>query len=307
VKRTDRLGYVNALLGTPPPPTLLLNPGLTQTRALSEETSCKFRILALQASLRTLQSSLATTTPLAQSTLTLLAQSECLTLTSLLLQKLPRELRDMIYAHLSTRHAEQIEREYFRTTLDPLTRLYSYDFERWKTQHFPEHFWDLSYVPAPFYRELVENYYRTSTFLFPSDSGVMKRFLGTDELRIGVLPKELVSNVEIRINAVSHDRSSYQNYIFGSPQPPGNIKEALDGVWELKAGARVLVRYVTQTDAKGKGEEEEREERDGQCGVVMKKLFGAEQVQKMREGGLKVRFQVDGGYVHDVEEGCALM
>lgn len=36
----------------------------------------------------------------------------------------------MIYFHLSTRDRELIKQEYFWTTLDPLTRLYLYDFKR---------------------------------------------------------------------------------------------------------------------------------------------------------------------------------
>jgi hypothetical protein len=208
--------------------------------------------------------------------------------------KLPRELRDMIYVHLSTRERELIEREHFRTTLDPLTRVYSYNFDRWKAQHFPELFWDTSYVPKQFYEELVENYYRTSTFLFTDDAGVMSRFLTTSELHPSMLPSSLVSSTEISLNAVSHDRGSFRAYMFGVPKTPERLKEALKGILELKAGAKVVVRFVTEAKSK--------EERDEHCKAAMGVLFDGEQVERMREKGLKVRFVVDEGHVHNLAE-----
>jgi hypothetical protein len=200
----------------------------------------------------------------------------------------------MIYFHLSTRDRELIEREHFRTTLDPLTRLYCYNFDRWKAQHFPEHYWSTSYVAPAFYQELVENYYRTSTFIFTDEPGVMTRFLTSDELRIGTSPTSLVSQVEISLNAVSHDRGSFRAYMFGIPNTPERMKEALDGIWELKAGAKVVVRFVTEAKSK--------EERDRHCAAAMSTLFGPEQMEKMREKGLKVKFVVDEGHVHDLAE-----
>jgi hypothetical protein len=206
--------------------------------------------------------------------------------------KLPREIRDMIYFHLSTRDRELIEREHFRTTLDPLTRLYSYDFERWKAQHFPAHYWNPQYVAQPFYRELVENYYRTSTFLFGDDPGVMKRFLNADEMKLGISPKALVSTVEIGLNAVSHDRGSFRAYMFGIPKSPERMREALDGIFELKPGARIVIRFVTEAKTK--------EERDEHCKGAMAMLFDEAQREKMKM--YKVKFVVDEGQVWDLAE-----
>jgi hypothetical protein len=200
----------------------------------------------------------------------------------------------MIYIHLSTRHHELIEREHFRTTMDPLTRLYSYSFDRWKAQHFPEHYWNTDFVSGAFYRELVENYYRTSTFHFSDDPGVMKRFLTTDEMHTRIIPASLVSNIEIGLNAVSHDRGSFRAYMFGIPKSPERMKATLDGIWELKSGAKVVVRFVTEAKSK--------EERDEHCAAAMSTLFDPAQIEKIREKGLKVKFVVDEGHVHDLAE-----
>ncbi|KAF1935131.1 hypothetical protein EJ02DRAFT_460634 [Clathrospora elynae] len=201
----------------------------------------------------------------------------------------------MIYQHLSTRENEVISREHSRATLDPLTRLYGYDFGRWKAQHFPEHFWSTSYVGATFSQELVENYYRSSTFIFGDDPGVLRKWLATDEFKMGLLPKELVGSVEIRLNAVSHDRGSFRAYIFGVPKSPGRMQEALDGLFELKAGARVCVRFLTEAKT--------TEERDEHCAAAITILFPSEHVEKLT--AYKVKFVVDEGHVHDLADTMA--
>lgn len=237
-----------------------------------------------------LEADLASITPSTKDTMEQLAKAECLELSNQIMNKLPREVRDMIYLHLSTRDKEIIEREHFRTTLDPLTRLYSYDFERWKKQHFSEHFWNPEYISKPMYDELVENYYRTSTFVFSDDVGVMKRFLTTDEMRLGLLPKDLVSKVEIGLNAVSYDRGSFRAYMFGVPKSPERMREALDGIDQLKAGARVVIRFVTEA----KTEKEREEHYRGAMGV----LFDAAQREKMSK--YRVKFVVDEDRVWDL-------
>ena len=264
----------------------------TNERALSEENIRKARVAKLQEELASLEKDLANTTPTTRDAVEQVARTECQQLTNNIMTKLPREIRDMIYFHLSTRDRELIEREHFRTTLDPLTRLYSYDFNRWKAQHFPAHYWNTEYVGQPFYRELVENYYRTSTFLFGDDPGVMKRFLTTDEMKLGIPPKALVSSVEIGLNAVSHDRGSFRAYMFGIPKSPERMREALDGIFELKPGAKIVIRFVTEAKTK--------EERDEHCKGAMAMLFDDAQVEKMKK--YKVKFVMDEGQVWDLAE-----
>ncbi|KAI4916335.1 uncharacterized protein J4E92_009252 [Alternaria infectoria] len=267
-------------------------PDRIRRAALSEENIRKARVAKLQEELASLEKDLANTTPTTRDAVEQVARTECQQLTNNIMTKLPREIRDMIYFHLSTRDRELIEREHFRTTLDPITRLYSYDFHRWKAQHFPAHYWNTDYVGQPFYRELVENYYRTSTFLFGDDPGVMKRFLTTDEMKLGIPPKALVSSVEIGLNAVSHDRGSFRAYMFGIPKSPERMREALDGIFELKPGAKIVIRFVTEAKTK--------EERDEHCKGAMAMLFDDAQVEKMKM--YKVKFVVDEGQVWDLAE-----
>ncbi|KAF2849511.1 hypothetical protein T440DRAFT_508671 [Plenodomus tracheiphilus IPT5] len=261
-------------------------------RALSAENLRRRKITALKKELETLETDLSITAKSIQQDLERLARSECLSLTTQIMTKLPRELRDIICQHLSTRTNERIEREHFRATLDPLTKLYSYNHARWKASHFPEHYWNSDYVGPNFFQELIENYYLTSTFIFGDDPDTMTRFLNTNEFNIPSLPKNLVSKVEIHLNAVSYDRGSFRAYMFGVPKSPERLHEQLEPLFELKQGAKICIHFLTDT------QEERHREEHFQAGLEA--LFSG--VQRVKLRGYAVRFVVDKMYVFNLEE-----
>jgi hypothetical protein len=125
--------------------------------------------------------------------------------------------------------------------------MYSYDAARARKAVYVEHYWDEEFVGAQFYRELVENYYISSTFVFAEmDAGIIKRFLATDVFGLGFLPAQLVRSMEIRLSSISHDRASCAGYIFGVETAPERMLGALEGVEEMKKGGRVVVRLETR-------------------------------------------------------------
>lgn len=210
------------------------------------------------------------------------AKLECRTLTDLLMFKIPRELRDMVYRHLSTKE-QLIDSDYFRSTKDPITKCFSHDPARWKTLHFPEHFWSTEYVNSQFARELSESYYRTSIFIFGDGQGLIGKFLNTDQLGLGFPPKELVSSVEIRLSAITHDRGSFRAYIFGVPKPPERLRTALEGLEELKSGSNVCIQFSTEA----KCAEQRRELFVGALPVLFPKMHLA------TLAGLRLKFILD--------------
>lgn len=211
-------------------------------------------------------------------------------MTNLFMLKLPRELRDMVYRHLSTKE-QRIDSDYFRSTPDPITKCYSYDQGRWRTLHFPEHFWNTSYVDSHFVRELSENYYRTSTFVFGDGKGLIGKFLNTDQLGLGFPPKELVSSIEIRLSAITHDRGSFRAYIFGVPKPPERLRAALEGLEELKSGSNVCIQFSTEA----KCVEDRRELFVGALPILFPKM------QVAALAGFRLRFVLDRKYEFRLE------
>ncbi|KAF3037067.1 hypothetical protein E8E12_002845 [Didymella heteroderae] len=252
---------------------------------LSIERSRRAHINALQQRLNALEHDLAIEAAETRLNLEAFAKSECRTLTDHFMFKLPRELRDMVYLHLSTKE-QRIDSDYFRSTMDPVTKCYSYDQARWRALHFPEHFWSTEYVDVRFVRELSENYYRTSTFVFGDGQGLIGRFLKTDQLGLGFPPKGLVSSIEIRLSAITHDRGSFRAYIFGVPKPPERLRAALEGLEGLKPGSNVCIQFSTEA----KFVEQRRELFVGALPVLFPDIQGA------ALAGLRLRFVLDQKY-----------
>jgi hypothetical protein len=167
--------------------------------------------------------------------------------------------------------------------------------------HFPEHFWSTEYVDPGFVRELAENYYRTSTFIFGDGQGLIGKFLNTDQLNLGFPPKELVSDIEVRLSAITHDRGSFRAYIFGVPKPPERLQGALEGLVELKAGSSVCIQFSTEA----KNTEMRQELFVGALPVLFKKLqVTALASYRMRFVlDCKYEFRMDGDVSKKLEEG----
>lgn len=199
--------------------------------------------------------------------------------------ELPRELRDMVYCHLNIKE-QRIDSDYFRSTTNTV-----YDQARWRTLHFPEHFWSTDYVDSRFVRELSDNYYRTSTFVFGDGQGLIGKFLNTDQLELGFSPKELVSSIEVRLSAITHDCGSFRAYIFGVPKPPERLRAALEGLEELKAGTNVCIQFSTEA----KNVEQRRELFIGALPVLFPKM------QLATLAGFRLKFVLDRKYEYQLE------
>lgn len=251
------------------------------------------RVSALQAELKSLQTSLATSTTSEQAACEALAKDECFDLCNRVMTQLPRELRDMVYSHLSTKPHQRIDREYFRSSMDPVTRLHTYGPIRWKSTYHPEHFWTKAYVGELFFQELADNYYRTSTFIFGDDGGLIQRFLENDQLQLGYLPSDLVAKIEVHLDAMSYDQGSFRGYMFGATTRPDRLQAALKGVEKLKYGASVQVRFST----KAKDEAQRKEQVSTAVTALVPSLADA------RGKGYKAGLTIDGESAVELDVG----
>jgi hypothetical protein len=240
-----------------------------------------------------LEQEVAASTIKEQDAIAKLAQSECLHFCSLVITQLPKEIRDMIYQYLTTT-SERISRDYFRSTMDPKTRMHTYNAARWKSTHYPEHYWNFEYVSLPFLHELTQTYFRTSAFIFSDDDDTLiERFLTTDQMQNGFAPQELVSKIEIHLNAVTYDRTTCIGYMFGCATKPERLRAALKGVEELKSGANVCVRFKTRV----KDEEQKREQVRTACEALVPCL------REARGKGYCVRLVIDEDMEIELDDG----
>ncbi|KAF2279873.1 uncharacterized protein EI97DRAFT_438977 [Westerdykella ornata] len=146
----------------------------------------------------------------------LYAQASCKRLCNMLQKRLPRELRDMIYRHISTRDNIVI-----RNGKPPQERA---------------HYWDASFVGVATQRELVANYYSTSPVtILPLLPGSAPRYdgihepLANDPRVPGLQPLTFISEV---------------TYVFtpGTLQRASKVNTApLKSLLSLKTGAKITL------------------------------------------------------------------
>jgi hypothetical protein len=252
-------------------------------RALATEQVRKAQIEELESKLDALKHNLAIETSETQLTLDQFAKSDCRKFVDSVVAKLPREVRDMVYQHLNRGTEKRIDGDYFRSTRDPVTKCYTFDRARWKALHYPEHFRNEEFVGQAFAREVAENHYRTSTFIFDDSKDAVSKFLNRDEMGLGFAPKLFVSNIEVHIRAYCHDSSSFQAYMYGLVKSPDRLKGALEGVFELRRHASVCVHFLTEAKS--------AEERDKLFVAALPELL--ETLEKAVSEGYRVRFVLD--------------
>ncbi|KAF2870543.1 hypothetical protein BDV95DRAFT_63236 [Massariosphaeria phaeospora] len=125
------------------------------------------------------------------------AKASCLVLCQQIRDHFPREIRDLIYEHLSTEDGIRVQgfygswrKEYPR--YDPPFSLVAMP---------RRHFMDAAYVGPDLLKELVENWYRTSTFVIsdPITSGILT-LLCSDVWGLGLRPRDLLTRVVIQFS-----------------------------------------------------------------------------------------------------------
>jgi len=186
-------------------------------KELSHETGRYQRVFRLQEEARNIASEINHRTKR-------YAAAQCLPICTVVCDKLPRELRDMIYRHIIGQSNIFIDREILLDFLRPNGRSEGED-----TPIFPtgisnrttiayEHLWDRDYSNKLFYSELIEAWYRNTTFSFV-ECLLVPYFLNGIRFGCGVPPREWVRNIRIiRITTTESVPSIYR-----AEEKTGNI------------------------------------------------------------------------------------
>jgi len=126
-------------------------------------------------------------------------------------------------------------------------------------------------------------YFRTSTFAFGDDDGLIEQFLSTDKLGVGYAPKEVVSSIKVYLNAMTYDRTTCVGYMFGCATKPERLVAALRGVEGLKEGASLGVYFETRAA--------DKEQRQKQIATVCEAVVPC--LKEAKASGCLVRLVVD--------------
>jgi len=167
------------------------------------------------------------------------AAARCLPICTTVCDKLPRELRDMIYQYIIGESIVKIDKEVLASFL--------FCFEVGVTPMFPagftnrtniayEHLWDQDYSGKLFYSELIEAWYRNTTFSLV-ECRLVPYFLNNSRFGYGVQPREWVRKIKIiRITTTESVLSIYRG-----EEKAYNIKTGdLDNLKDLLKLTRVI-------------------------------------------------------------------
>ena len=153
------------------------------------------------------------------------AKQECMTLSEMMQSKLPRELRDMVYAHLLSRETYTVERQ----------NVYELYWLSDLRQISCNHLFTRGYVPLDTIKEIGEMWYKVSTFIVcasdePERASEALNFLHDDNWGLDIDVYQHVKHIYVGLD-----------YIHGVDEIIGHLNANLRKLLSLGANARVVL------------------------------------------------------------------
>ena len=228
------------------------------------------------------------------------AKQSCLELSSKIQNTFPREVRDLIYSHItgcgtvaiSQKHIPGGKKSrvfsYFDTTSETELRGRSLD------QLCEDHWWNEGFVGAPMRREIGENYYQSSFFQFGDSFDVIPRFRVTDQWRLGFLPVSYIGKVKVSIECREYMyENSWTNKIDEldmSPKGPGSkLLVHLESLFGFKPGTAITIKINPRQSTKFTIIEQQ----EWMCTNILRCIFPV--LQRLKDMNCKVRAILNGG------------
>ncbi|KAF9697570.1 hypothetical protein EKO04_004373 [Ascochyta lentis] len=116
------------------------------------------------------------------------AKATCHALCEEVYNLLPREVRNIIYSHIHVQHTLDISSNHFTSrALTPATG--------WLLHHI----WDPAFVTTEVHMELIEQYFRATTFHFRKTFEHIAKFRATDPWKTGYIPAQFPTNIAVTV------------------------------------------------------------------------------------------------------------
>jgi hypothetical protein len=181
----------------------------TISRALKEERKTELRLEAahnnvkkLRRHCKTLKQTSATDKTGTADAFLAFAQNDCLELCTRVYKVFPREIRDTIYSYITGHEEVDISCHADRwASLTPVKyTIGKLDVFSSLSGPTTDHWWKPEHVGAEMVREIGENFYRSSCFVFHKNLADIGPFRATDTWGLGFLPVDFVSKVEVSVD-----------------------------------------------------------------------------------------------------------
>ncbi|KAJ4352749.1 hypothetical protein N0V95_003967 [Ascochyta clinopodiicola] len=126
------------------------------------------------------------------------AETVCRALCEGVYHRFPREVRDMIYSHIHPQYTLDIDADYFTSTKATIPT------DDWNVLIVHHHIWDPAFVTGKVHAELMEQYFRSTTFEFQSFEHIVK-FRVTDQWKTGYIPAQFPTNILVNVVSSNYD------------------------------------------------------------------------------------------------------
>ena len=210
------------------------------------------------------------------------AKRSCLELSKKIQKTFPREVRDIIYGYITGGEPVYISGNW-RTTRKDSLRL---------SELYNDHWWNVDFVGTDMFRELVEEFFRSSCFQFGDDFEIIPYFRVADQWELGISPVSFICNVEVTINCYE---DSWGNGIDNwdlkhkANSTCTELLVHLESLFGFRAGTAITIKinslYV--------GNPSPLERQEQMCNEVLKFIFPV--FRRLKDMNYRVRAILDGG------------
>ncbi|KAF2117120.1 hypothetical protein BDV96DRAFT_644554 [Lophiotrema nucula] len=200
-------------------------------------------------------------------------------------KKLPLELRDTVYSFVTPPGVVYVSDDRF------VEHRYFHERPRGVDDNLGNQgFWKEKNIGGATLLEITEYWYRTRLFILRgSDEDITRRFLETDRWQLGLVPKDLVTNVTIECHAtnilIEYAKPWYREDLFANLDKLGDLKEGTKVKMDIESEVvRSLVYSAEVRAAVAKGSSV----------LEQAKTLFAPSLKKLKARGLRIVTAVDG-------------
>ncbi|KAF2728143.1 hypothetical protein EJ04DRAFT_110093 [Polyplosphaeria fusca] len=168
------------------------------------------------------------------------AQASCRELCDKVFKKLPRELRDIIYAYLIPHGVGIAVRRSKSDTKDSPSYFTRPSLSNAGRGHLAvEHYWDPTYVAKNMTREIAEVWYASCHFILKDDDPVLlSMFLEQDRWNMDIVPEKLFRSVEMPVIWELKPNQMMRGGVYASGE---DVCADLDLLFRLRKGAKIVL------------------------------------------------------------------
>ncbi|KAJ8117933.1 hypothetical protein OPT61_g981 [Boeremia exigua] len=204
------------------------------------------------------------------------SKSACLSVCLAVQNRLPRELRDMIFGYLLLEDGVHARLFHYYNTLDPKA---------------PRHYWNKEFTGDATLRELTQSWYRSVRFDFDRSLDFLPHLLAQTDCTLQCTRQELIGKASFKILQCDLDRWPAAD-ANGIPSPQSLLLKNMECLFSLRHGASIYI--ILESPLPWFSESKNLQERQAQFLTrVLDIIFPT--LRRLRRAGYSLAISIDPG------------